>query len=68
MRIFWHVMRIFGVFGMGLLGVCVAFKSFAAAPSVQDYDAVPPLLSDNAKPMIMLALSKDHQMFLLKVY
>ncbi len=34
-----------------------------AVPSVQDYDAVPPLLASSAKPMIMLALSKDHQLF-----
>lgn len=36
---------------------------YAAAPVVGDYDAVPPMLSDASKPLIMLALSKDHQLF-----
>lgn len=33
------------------------------APVVTDYDAVPPLLAESAKPMVMLAVSKDHQLF-----
>lgn len=33
------------------------------APTVNDYDAVPPLLAESAKPMVMLAMSNDHQMF-----
>ncbi|HRH76672.1 MAG TPA: hypothetical protein PK129_04915, partial [Cellvibrionaceae bacterium] len=32
-------------------------------PVVSDYDAVPPLLAESAKPMVMLAVSKDHQLF-----
>jgi type IV pilus assembly protein PilY1 len=35
----------------------------SALPTVTDYDAVPPLLAESAKPLIMLALSKDHQLF-----
>lgn len=33
------------------------------APSVADYQAVPPLLAESASPMIMLAMSNDHQLF-----
>ena len=33
-------------------------------PVVSDYDAVPPLLAESAKPMVMLAVSKDHQLFI----
>ncbi|HEY7773686.1 MAG TPA: PilC/PilY family type IV pilus protein [Marinagarivorans sp.] len=50
----------------------IVFKAFlltlvslgaSAAPSVSDYDAVPPLLAESASPMIMLAMSNDHQLF-----
>lgn len=37
--------------------------STKAAPSASDYDAVPPLLAESASPMIMLAMSNDHQLF-----
>ena len=35
----------------------------AVGQSVNDYKAVPPLLAESAKPLIMLALSNDHQLF-----
>lgn len=35
----------------------------ATAQSVTDYDSVPPLLAESATPMVMLAMSKDHQVF-----
>lgn len=35
----------------------------ASAQSVSDYDAVPPLLAESATPMVMLAMSNDHQLF-----
>jgi type IV pilus assembly protein PilY1 len=34
-----------------------------AAPNVIDYHAVPPLLAESASPMIMLAMSNDHQLY-----
>src|SRR5688572_12998383 len=34
-----------------------------SAQSVTDYDSVPPLLAESATPMVMLAMSKDHQLF-----
>lgn len=37
--------------------------SAQGAPSVADYQAVPPLLAESASPMIMLAMSNDHQLF-----
>lgn len=47
-----------------LLGLLIPMHSWVfAAPSVTDYDAVPPLLAESAKPMVMLAVSKDHQLF-----
>lgn len=36
---------------------------YAAAQSVVDYRAVPPLLAESATPMVMLAMSNDHQLF-----
>lgn len=33
------------------------------AQSVTDYDSVPPLLAESATPMVMLAMSNDHQLF-----
>ncbi|MDZ7922952.1 MAG: hypothetical protein U5M23_02625 [Marinagarivorans sp.] len=52
-----------------LSGLAVSFTAFFsvtgahASPQVTDYDAVPPLLSQSASPMIMLAMSNDHQLF-----
>lgn len=40
-----------------------ASVSVARAQSVTDYQAVPPLVSENVEPLIMLALSNDHQLF-----
>lgn len=42
---------------------CLLCGAHVLANSVSDYQAVPPLLSDSAKPLVMLALSKDHQLF-----
>ncbi len=33
------------------------------AQSVSDYNAVPPLLAESATPLVMLAMSNDHQLF-----
>jgi type IV pilus assembly protein PilY1 len=41
----------------------VAQAAVHALPTVSDYDLVPPLLAESAKPMVMLAISKDHQLF-----
>lgn len=49
-----------------LIGCCVLYfttTSVQGAPSVADYQAVPPLLAESASPMIMLAMSNDHQLF-----
>lgn len=49
-----------------LLSCCVIYFSTTSAygaPSVADYQAVPPLLAESASPMIMLAMSNDHQLF-----
>jgi type IV pilus assembly protein PilY1 len=37
--------------------------TYANAQSVADYRAVPPLLAESATPMVMLAMSNDHQLF-----
>lgn len=44
------------------LGACMMSFS-ASSQSVSDYDAVPPLLAESATPMVMLAMSNDHQLF-----
>src|SRR5690606_19001631 len=52
--------------GIGLvlgIGLMLATPLMASAPSVTDYDAVPPLLAESATPMVMLAMSNDHQLF-----
>lgn len=49
---------------MPLLSVLGAMSfPIANANTVSDYQAVPPLLSSNAKPLVMLAMSNDHQLF-----
>jgi len=45
-----------------LLGL-FTLPGYAAAQSVVDYRAVPPLLAESATPMVMLAMSNDHQLF-----
>ncbi len=47
--------------GILLAAGVVSFS--ASAQSVADYDAVPPLLAESATPMVMLAMSNDHQLF-----
>lgn len=41
----------------------LAVSAHVFAQSVTDYDSVPPLLAESATPMVMLAMSKDHQLF-----
>ncbi len=43
--------------------VSVLISANAISQSVDDYDSVPPLISESATPLIMLALSNDHQLF-----
>ena len=45
-----------------LLGL-FTLPAYAAPQSVADYRAVPPLLAESATPMVMLAMSNDHQLF-----
>src|SRR5690606_11939720 len=45
-----------------LLGL-LTLPGYVAAQSVADYRAVPPLLAESATPMVMLAMSNDHQLF-----
>ncbi len=46
------------------IGSLMALSQLAnGLPVVSDYDSVPPLLAESAKPMVMLAVSKDHQLF-----
>ncbi len=51
----------------GLLGCGIFFSAAqwvqAATPEVSHYEAVPPLLAESATPLVMLALSNDHQLF-----
>jgi type IV pilus assembly protein PilY1 len=47
--------------GLGVSVSTVAALGFAQ--SVTDYSAVPPLLAESATPMVMLAMSNDHQLF-----
>jgi type IV pilus assembly protein PilY1 len=49
--------------GLSLLLGFFALPAYVTAQSVLDYDSVPPLLAESATPMVMLAMSKDHQLF-----
>lgn len=46
-----------------MVGVFNYKASHASTPVVADYELVPPLLAETATPLIMLALSNDHQLF-----
>lgn len=46
-----------------LAAVAIGLSSGVTSAVVSDYQAVPPLLSESAKPLVMLALSNDHQLF-----
>lgn len=48
-------------FSFGFSACIMSFS--ASSQSVSDYDAVPPLLAESATPMVMLAMSNDHQLF-----
>lgn len=57
--------KFFSIAARALINVGFVFFAGAASasPSVTDYDAVPPLLAESATPMVMLAMSNDHQLF-----
>ncbi len=58
----FRTLKPYGVLASALFA-CVATMRVFAAPSVSDFEAVPPLLAESAAPLVMLALSRDHQLF-----
>jgi len=61
-RIKFKVLRVEWVVG-ALLSMVFGNQAAFALPAVSDYEAVPPLLAESATPLVMLALSNDHQLF-----
>ncbi|MCW7553833.1 PilC/PilY family type IV pilus protein [Endozoicomonas gorgoniicola] len=47
---------------LGMFG-CTTLSSTQAEPTSQLYSAVPPLLSKNSEPLVMLVMSVDHELF-----
>lgn len=45
------------------VGLGVVSPMMASAQTIADYASVPPLLAESATPMVMLAMSNDHQLF-----
>ncbi len=53
----WSSLRAIALF------LCVFMAMPSYTQDMSDYSAVPPLISDSTPPMVMLAMSNDHQLF-----